>query len=326
MVPSATANFEQRRRVRNSWGGAQSSYKDKQVFFFLGTSLNTTLEEEIIKENDRFGDIVQADFLDTYHNLTYKTLSMLYWAHYRMADGRFGPKWIFKCDDDNFMDIFQFETYLHTYDKLNGAHILCSKREEAVPSRIDKNSTWFVDFDTWPEPLWPPCCFGPAYVMTPAAVSRILQVHEEANNPFLPFEDIYITGVLARAADVSIINFDEQVFTNYLGKEKLIIHKGLSHWNPAYIENRWTETAIAALGNATYQALKAESLRKATEARDKALVRKRLVDQKRNEFFSKQKNQVVPQQHSAQGIDKANDRLKIREETLKKPGPYLFKK
>ena len=82
------------------------------------------------------------DFIDTYYNLTYKTLSMLYWAHYRMSDGRFRPKWIFKCDDDIFLDIFQFETYLHSFDKLKGSHLICSKREEAVPSRIDKNSTW----------------------------------------------------------------------------------------------------------------------------------------------------------------------------------------
>ena len=62
--------------------------------------------------------------------------------------------------------------------------------------------------------------------MTPEAVGKILEVHEAANNPFLPFEDIYVTGVLARAAGVSIINFEEQIFTNYLGKERLIIHKG----------------------------------------------------------------------------------------------------
>ena len=61
---------------------------------------------------------------------------MLYWTHYRMSDGRFRPKWVFKCDDDNFIDIFEFESYLHTLDKLNGANIICSKREEAVPSRL----------------------------------------------------------------------------------------------------------------------------------------------------------------------------------------------
>lgn len=61
-----------------------------------------------------------------------------------MSDGRFRPKWIFKCDDDNFVDIFAFEKYLHTYDNLKGDHLICSKREEAVPSRIDPNNTWYL--------------------------------------------------------------------------------------------------------------------------------------------------------------------------------------
>ena len=58
----------------------------------------------------------------------------------------------------------------------------------------NKNSTWYVDYEMWAEPLWPPCCFGPAYVMTPQAISKILEVHEAATNPFIPFEDIYVTG------------------------------------------------------------------------------------------------------------------------------------
>ena len=31
--------------------------------------------------------------------------------------------------------------------------------------------------------------------MTPEAVGKLLEVHEAANNPFLPFEDIYVTGM-----------------------------------------------------------------------------------------------------------------------------------
>ncbi len=143
LVPSAVDNFEQRSRVRQTWGSAPSSYKDKRVFFFLGTTPDQAVQDDILVENAKFGDIVQANFLDSYYNLTYKTLSMLYWTHYRLADGRFRPKWIFKCDDDIFMDIFQFESYLHRFDHLKGQQIICSKREEAVPSRFNKNSTWY---------------------------------------------------------------------------------------------------------------------------------------------------------------------------------------
>ena len=90
---------------------------------------------------------------------------------------------------------------------------------------------------------------------------------------------------MARAAGISIINFEEQVFTNYLGNERLIIHKGLSHWNPSYLKTRWTETVIAALGNATYQTLKSKSQQKANEEKAKALARKKLVDKKRTQFL-----------------------------------------
>lgn len=324
MVPSAANNFEQRQRVRNTWGSAPSTYKDKRVFFFLGIPTDETIQEDIETENLKFGDIVQANFIDTYYNLTYKSLSMLYWAHYRMSDGRFRPKWILKCDDDNFMDIFQVETYMHTFDRLQGSHIICSKREEAVPSRVDKNSTWFVDFDTWPEPLWPPCCFGPAYFLTPEAVGKLLAAHEAANNPFLPFEDIYITGVLARAAGVSIINFDDRIFTNYLGKEKLIIHKGLSHWKRQYMEERWEDTMIAWFGNDTYQRMKAEERAELEMVKKQALIQD-LVTARRKAFFA-QKNQTNPKDvEKPSAPKKMNNTRAKREQALKKPvQPYLF--
>lgn len=60
LVPSATTHFEQRQRVRRTWGQAQSSYRDKRVLFFLGTAQNESIEAEIFKENYLYGDIVQA--------------------------------------------------------------------------------------------------------------------------------------------------------------------------------------------------------------------------------------------------------------------------
>ena len=57
---------------------------------------------------------------------------MLYWVHYRLADQRFEPKFILKCDDDNLVDIFQFEDYLETLDMYDD-EMVCAVREEAVP-------------------------------------------------------------------------------------------------------------------------------------------------------------------------------------------------
>ena len=35
-------------------------FKDKRVFFFLGKPLNNTKQKEIVSENGKYGDIVQA--------------------------------------------------------------------------------------------------------------------------------------------------------------------------------------------------------------------------------------------------------------------------
>ena len=60
---------------------------------------------------------------------------MLYWVHYRLAGQRFKPKFIFKCDDDNLINIFQLEKYLKNLDMYDD-EIVCAVREAAVPARI----------------------------------------------------------------------------------------------------------------------------------------------------------------------------------------------
>ena len=175
----------------------------------------------------------------------------------------------------------------------------------------------YVDFDTWPEPLWPQCCFGPAYIMTPEAVGKLLGAHEAANNPFLPFEDIYITGVLARAAGVSIINFQDKVFTNYLGKDRFIVHKGLSHWKQSYIDERWEEISIAHFGNATYYKMQNEDKRKRSLTLKQVLVNDMVAEKRKKFFKAKDKQEVLPV--------KPEEPLKKREEALKKPAqPYML--
>ena len=84
-----------------------------------------------------------SDFIDNFRNLSYKSLSMLYWVHYRLAGKRFKPKYIFKCDDDNLINIFELEEYLLSLDMYDD-EIVCAVREEAVPVRIG-NEKMYVE-------------------------------------------------------------------------------------------------------------------------------------------------------------------------------------
>ena len=46
----------------------------------LGTTPNTRLLEEVGQESAEHGDIVQGDLLDTYRNLTYKSVMGHLWV------------------------------------------------------------------------------------------------------------------------------------------------------------------------------------------------------------------------------------------------------
>ena len=53
---------------------------------------------------------------------------------------------------------------------------------------------WTVSRESWDEPLYPKCCYGPAYVLSPRAVIGIVKAYEKTLIHFSKFEDIYITG------------------------------------------------------------------------------------------------------------------------------------
>ena len=64
----------------------------------------------------------------------------MYWVHNRITRGRFKPKWIFKCDDDNLVDIYSFEKYVISLEdqmknEADSNKIFCYVRDDAVPMR-----------------------------------------------------------------------------------------------------------------------------------------------------------------------------------------------
>lgn len=57
-----------------------------------------------------FGDIIEEDFLDTYHNLTLKSIAMLKWINLTCYGSNNStrssmPQYVLKTDDDVFINI-----------------------------------------------------------------------------------------------------------------------------------------------------------------------------------------------------------------------------
>ena len=145
-------------------------------------------------------------------------------------------------------------------------------------------------------------------------------------------------GVLARSAGVSLINYDNRIFTNYLGQDKVIVHKGLSHWNKDYINEKWDEVSITALGKSRYRKLQEDKDNQIKEANAKAIERKRLINVKLQNLKEKRALEQYDLKDNHKHLNKSdldleeekrlNETLRQREEELKIKNkniqPYQF--
>ena len=77
---------------------------------------DTKLQKSISEESSAHGDIVQGEFLDTYHNLSYKAIMGNLWVSEFCEQAEF----VVKTDDDIFVDMF--EVYSYTRPFLTSPH------------------------------------------------------------------------------------------------------------------------------------------------------------------------------------------------------------
>ena len=98
IVPSAPKEGKLRDAIRRTWGNVTNAHNRRiAIIFLLAKSTDDQLEREIARENERHSDIVKENFIDSYNNLTLKTLMGLRWAQ------RFckKAKYILKIDHDH---------------------------------------------------------------------------------------------------------------------------------------------------------------------------------------------------------------------------------
>jgi hypothetical protein len=193
-------SFEKRESIRRTWANS-SLFSNLKVAFVIGLSNDLNLNEKLIKEHKQFDDLIQGNFLDTYRNLTYKSLIAWKWITNYCTNA----KYIIKIDDDlalnskNLIEFFQINN--ETVNKKSNSFFchVCLKGE---PHRNPK-SKWHASYEEYNgklygkdyQNLYPTFCYGPAYIMTPDLISQLYFYSNYVK--FFWLEDIY-TALLAR--------------------------------------------------------------------------------------------------------------------------------
>ncbi len=73
LVTTAADHFEKRMTIRQTWANTER-FPALDTVFFVGKSDNELTNAKIINESRIYGDMVQEDYMDTYLNLTTKTV------------------------------------------------------------------------------------------------------------------------------------------------------------------------------------------------------------------------------------------------------------
>lgn len=121
IVCSAPHHFDERLAVRESWGLNRTILNSTvSLYFLIGQTLdfefqvitNTSIcgltlsrvlfQDQIEEESDTYKDIIQENFIDTYNNLTLKSLMLLKLVK---NNCRNNIKYVMKIDDDMFVNL-----------------------------------------------------------------------------------------------------------------------------------------------------------------------------------------------------------------------------
>ncbi|KAK8772277.1 hypothetical protein V5799_008656 [Amblyomma americanum] len=195
-VHSAPAHFGRRRAIRETWGNASAlaaATAHAMALVFLVGRAAPGLEGALRAESAAHGDLVMGNFVDSYHNLTYKHVMGLKWVASRCAQARY----VLKTDDDVFMDLFQVTAHLlaETGPRAPPGLLMCGLIRRPYVKRSQR-SKWRVSFREYRPHRYPPYCSGWAILMSPDVVRDLYRA--SAGVPYFWVDDVLVTGILAQ--------------------------------------------------------------------------------------------------------------------------------
>ncbi|ESO89701.1 hypothetical protein LOTGIDRAFT_192596 [Lottia gigantea] len=189
-IISAPNNRESRVVIRKTWAAkCREPNSELKCVFVLGRSKNSSVNMNLITENKTYGDILQIDFMDSYSNLTYKTMSSFKWAAKYCSNARY----VMKTDDDMYVNTELITQMLQAAPRGKFVGGFCWGTSK--PNR-DLTSKWFVSYRMFQKPRFPPMCSGTGYILSMDVVRRILMVSH--NVPFFHLEDVYVSLCLQK--------------------------------------------------------------------------------------------------------------------------------
>ena len=194
LVKSSTEHFHIRSFIRCEANLNKEFKESIKTVFLLGQS--TTLNKEILEESRVYGDIVQGSFMDTYRNLTMKTIMGYRWSSEHCANADY----LVLKDEDyrfNFGNLFNYLKSQKEKDSVFIGHLI---KNGAEVIRDPKNK-WYVSKEEFPQKTYPPYFPGGANILSIAIAKKLASNFHLVK--IIKIEDAYI-GLVAKALNITL--------------------------------------------------------------------------------------------------------------------------
>lgn len=212
-----------------------------KILFLLGRNDSSGLNVQ--RESKKYQDIIQEDFIDSYTNLTLKTVFALKWLQKNCLNQ---IAFFVKCDDDTFLHIPNLlhfllggtipiyrdtlKAYGHSFLSVNALYkgnglnstqnILMGRLLSASKPSKRPSHKWYMPINIFPNKTYPPHLCGNGYLMSMDVVYQLYQT--ALNTSYMHLEDIYLTGICAENAQIERRN--SPLFYNYCSYERCFLN------------------------------------------------------------------------------------------------------
>uniref|UniRef100_A0A8C5P8R8 Hexosyltransferase n=1 Tax=Leptobrachium leishanense TaxID=445787 RepID=A0A8C5P8R8_9ANUR len=187
MIPSRPQDALIRDTLRRTWANESLVEGISTMrLFLLGSSPNQSIQAEVKEESDTFHDIIQQGFLDSYRNLTLKTLMGMEWI------SRLCPNvsYVMKIDSDMFFNPWLLvQRILQPEKPVKVGFFTGLVVKGAEPFRT-KSSKWYVPKSVYSKSHYPPYCSGTGYIFSGELAGKIIM--HKPNVPLFPYEDVFM--------------------------------------------------------------------------------------------------------------------------------------
>ncbi len=231
VIKSKNDHFWAREAIRQSWARRTTIISRSlgqfavRRTFLLGLSADEFVNRAVMKEHQRYDDILQGDFLDSYRNNSQKTMMGFDWLMRKCRDFRF----VLFVDDDFLVFLPNAFNLIESLARggVDKQSLYLGFRFDTSPFR-SRWSKHYIPLAMYPFSRYPPYIAAGAYLMSAESVrdfyyaSFFAKVYE--------LDDVYL-GILAKLLAVEPIHSDR-----------------FSFWVPWFYESRNFNRLIAAHG------------------------------------------------------------------------------